>query len=58
MEKFYITVSQDGHGALMEETLNVFKIFKENLLGKRPTGSLEKDCLIGCVITKHATKRE
>jgi hypothetical protein len=43
---------------LTEETINVFNIFKEKLLGKRPTGNLEKDCFMGCVITEHATKCE
>jgi len=43
--KFYMSVSEDEHLVLMEETSSVFKIFKEKLLGKWLTGSLEKRLL-------------
>jgi len=40
-----MSVSEDEHLVLMEETSSVFKIFKEKLLGKWLTGSLEKRLL-------------
>jgi len=49
---FHVTVSEDEHLGLVEETQSMFKIFKEKLLGKGLTGSLEKKRLVDWVCDK------